>query len=74
MEAVTAGTVDVILVYNLSRIGRDICRTMACLEQLRQIGVAVYSPLEGALSFSFQKTIQGAISHSGFQQRFEGDR
>lgn len=60
-------------VYSLSCIGRDICRTMACLEQLRQSGVAVYSPLEGALLFSFQKTMQDVISHSGFQQRSEGD-
>ncbi len=73
MEAVTTGTVDVLLVYSLSCIGRDICRTMTCLEQLRQSGVAVYSPLEGALSFSFQKTMQDVISHSGFQQRPEGD-
>lgn len=73
MEAVTAGTVDVLLVYSLSCIGRDICRTMTCLEQLRQSGVAVYSPLEGALAFSFQKTMQDVISHSGFQQRSEGD-
>ena len=73
MEAVTAGTVDVLLVYRFSCIGRDICRTMACLEQLRQSGVAVYSPLEGALSFSLQKTMQDVISHFGFQQRSEGD-
>jgi hypothetical protein len=37
-----------------------------------QSGVAVYSPLEGALSFSFQKTMQDVISYSGFQKRSEG--
>ena len=53
MEAVSEGAVDVLLVYSLSRISRNICRTMDCLEQLRQSGVVVYSSLEGKLIFSF---------------------
>lgn len=73
MVAVMVGTMDVLFVYSLSRISRNICRTMVCLEQLRQNGVTVYSPLEGALSFSFQKTMQYMISHSGFQQKSEED-
>jgi len=73
MEAVSEGAVDVLLVYSLSRISRNICRTIDCLEQLRQSGVVVYSPLEGKLIYSFQKTMQDVISHSGFQQRSEED-
>lgn len=48
----------VLLVHDISRIGRDICLTMRYLEQLRQKGVAVYSPLEGILDFTFQRVIQ----------------
>lgn len=73
MEAVSEGVVDVLLVYSLSRISRNFCRSMACLEQLRQSGVAVYSPLEGKLTFSFQKIMQDVISYSSFQQRSEED-
>lgn len=42
-------------------------------KQLRQSGVAVYSPLEKALSFSLQNTMQDVISYSSFQPRSEED-
>ena len=56
-EAAQAGNVDVLLVQNISRIGRDTCRVMEYLEQLRQRGITVYSPMEGKLDFSFQRFI-----------------
>ena len=68
-EAAQTGTIDVLLVQNVSRIGRDTCQTMAYLERLTQKGVIVYSPLEGALTFSLQKVVQDVISHSGLDQQ-----
>ena len=35
----------------------DTCRVMEYLEQLRQRGITVYSPMEGKLDFSFQRFI-----------------
>ena len=67
--AARARGVDVLLVQNVSRIGRDTCQTMAYLERLKQKGVIAYSPLEGALTFSLQKVVQDVISHSGLDQQ-----
>lgn len=71
MEAADAGSVGILLIRDLSRIGRDACQSMALLEQLRQKNVAVFSPLEGRLSFSFQRMVQDVITHSG-QEHQEG--
>ena len=57
MEVAQAGSIDVLLVQNISRISRDTCRGMEYLEQFRQRGIAVYSPMEGKLDFSFQRFI-----------------
>lgn len=68
-EAANAGAVDVLLIHDISRLGRDTCRVMAYLERLRELGVTAYSPLEGALNFSFQKMVQDALSHSAMDQQ-----
>ena len=68
-DAVKAGSVDVLLVHDISRIGRDTCQTMAWLEALRSKKVSVYSPLEGELAFSFQRLVQDVITHSGLGQQ-----
>lgn len=64
IEAAESGDVDVLLVHNVSRIGRDTCQTMAFLERIAQAGVTAYSPLEGMLTFSLQKMVQDVISHA----------
>ena len=56
-KAVQEGNIDVLVVQNISRIGRDTCRIMEYLEKLRQSGIDVYSPMEGKLSFSLQRFI-----------------
>ena len=69
IEAAEAGTVDILLVHNASRIGRDTCQMAAYLERIARAGVTAYSPLEGKLPFSFQKMVQDTISHSGLIQQ-----
>lgn len=69
VEAAEVGRIDVLLVHDMSRIGRNTCQTMAFLEQFAQKGVTVYSPLEGELTFSLQKTVQDVISHSAMERR-----
>ena len=49
--------VEILLVHNLSRIHRDTCQALRILEQLQNMGIAVYSPLEGKLNFGFQRII-----------------
>lgn len=68
-EVAESGNVDVLLVHDVSRIGRDTCQTMAYLERIVQVGVTAYSPLEGKLSFSFQKMVQDMISYSAMDQQ-----
>lgn len=65
LEAANAGSVDILLIRDVSRIGRDACQAVALLEHLRQKNVAVFSPLEGRLSFSFQRMVQDVITRSG---------
>lgn len=56
-KAAQAGNMDVLVIQNISRIGRDTCRTMEYLEKLRQSGIEVYSPMEGKLNFSLQRLV-----------------
>lgn len=69
MEAARNRVMDVLLIHDISRIGRDTCRTMEFLEQLRQCGVTVYSPLEGILDFSFQRVVRNITGHAGFERK-----
>lgn len=67
MEAARAGRLDVLIVRDISRVGRDTCQTMEYLEQLRRMGVQTCSPMEGVLDFTFQKVIRDALSHMELQ-------
>lgn len=49
-EAAAAGKMDVLLIINVSRLGRDALKTMDFIHQLGKQGVKVYSPLEGEIS------------------------
>lgn len=67
MEAARAGRLDVLIVRDISRVGRDTCQTMKYLEQLSRMGVQTCSPMEGVLDFTFQKVIRDALSHMELQ-------
>ena len=49
MEAASAGKIDVLLVVNVSRLGRDTAKTMDFIRGLDQLGIELYSPLEGEI-------------------------
>lgn len=51
MKAAGDGKADVLIVKNLSRIGRDTAQTLEFLHGLDQLGVKLYSPMEGAFIF-----------------------
>ena len=49
MEAAADSKMDVLLIANLSRLGRDAEKTMELLRGLDRLGIEVYSPLEGEI-------------------------
>ena len=49
IEAATAGKMDVLLIINVSRLGRDTLKTMDFIRQLNEQDVKVYSPMEGEI-------------------------
>lgn len=60
LDAAGKDEVDILIVRDLSRIGRNTCGAVGFLNQLEQMGVSVYSPLEGRLEFTMQDILQEA--------------
>ncbi len=54
MKAAGDGKTDVLLVKKLDRLGRDIAKLLELLRGLDQMGVELYSPLEGQIRFDYQ--------------------
>lgn len=52
MKAAADGEFGVLLIKRLDRLGRDMPKTMEFLMGMEQLGIKVYSPLEGEISFS----------------------
>jgi len=48
-KAAGEGKMDVLLVKKLDRLGRDIVKTLEFIRGLEQLGVGLYSPLEGEI-------------------------
>jgi DNA invertase Pin-like site-specific DNA recombinase len=60
MKAAEAGKMDVLLVKEISRFGRDTSKTMACVRKLNKLGIRIYSPLEGEIKFNqFEQLCRG---------------
>lgn len=57
LAAARAGTLDALIVHSVSRIGRDMTKTVDLIRQLNGCGVKVYSPLEGEISMEQQHSI-----------------
>lgn len=49
-KAAKQGEIDILLVKTLSRVGRNTEHTLEIIQELRQSGVRLYSPLEGEIS------------------------
>lgn len=52
MQAAVEGKMDVLLIVNLSRLGRDTGKTMDFIRGLEQLDIELYSPLEGEIRFT----------------------
>lgn len=55
LQAAENGKIDVLLVKRLDRIGRDTPKTIELLQNLKQLGITVYSPLEGEIRLEQQR-------------------
>lgn len=49
-EAAATGKMDVLLIVNVSRLGRAATKTMDFIRRLNERGIEVYSPLEGKIT------------------------
>jgi len=62
MKAAGDGKMDVLLVKRLDRIGRDMVKTMEFLRGLDQLGIRIYSPMEGEIRLAqFAEQYRGHV-------------
>ena len=54
MKAAGDGRMDVLLVKKLDRLGRDTAELLEFLRGLDQLGIELYSPLEGRIQVDYQ--------------------
>jgi DNA invertase Pin-like site-specific DNA recombinase len=52
MKAAGDGKMDILLIKKLDRLGRDTMKTLEFLRDLDQLGIRLYSPLEGEIRFA----------------------
>lgn len=67
MDAAGRGDMDILIIHDLSRIGRSICEALKYLNQLEQMSISVYSPLEGKLEFTMQNVLREAVMSLKFE-------
>jgi len=54
MKAAGDGKMDVLLIKRIDRLGRDTEKTLEFLRGLDQLGIRIYSPLEGEIRIEHQ--------------------
>jgi DNA invertase Pin-like site-specific DNA recombinase len=54
MKAAGDGKMDILLIKKLDRLGRDAAKLLDFLRELDQLGVELYSPLEGLIQLDYQ--------------------
>lgn len=52
LEAAKVGSFQVLLVDSVSRIGRDMAKTMNFIQTISDCGISIYSPMEGEIKLS----------------------
>lgn len=56
MQAAAEGKMDILLIKRLDRLGRDAAKTLELIRGLDQLGIRIYSPLEGEIRLDCQGT------------------
>jgi Site-specific recombinases, DNA invertase Pin homologs len=57
MEAAIAGKMDVLVIKNLARLGRDTTKTIELIKKLTEKGIHICSPLEGEIQLTQFETL-----------------
>ncbi|HBS91128.1 MAG TPA: recombinase [Erysipelotrichaceae bacterium] len=52
LEVAKAGSFQVLLVDSVSRIGRDMAKTVNFIQTINGCGISIYSPMEGEIKLS----------------------
>ncbi|WP_312279494.1 recombinase family protein [Oscillibacter sp.] len=52
LEAAKSGSFQVLLVDSVSRIGRDMAKTVNFIQTISDCGISIYSPMEGEIKLS----------------------
>lgn len=52
LEAAKTGNFQVLLVDSVSRIGRDMAKTVNFIQTISDYGISIYSPMEGEIKLS----------------------
>lgn len=52
LEAAKTGSFQILLVDSVSRIGRDMAKTMNFIQTISDCGISIYSPMEGEIKLS----------------------
>lgn len=52
LEAAKAGSFQILLVDSVSRIGRDMAKTVNFIQTISDCGISIYSPMEGEIKLS----------------------
>lgn len=52
LEAAKAGSFQILLVDSVSRIGRDVSKSMSFIQTINVCGISIYSPMEGEIKLS----------------------
>jgi len=52
LESAKAGSFQVLLVDSVSRIGRDMAKTVNFIQTINDCGISIYSPMEGEIKLS----------------------
>lgn len=56
IKAAGDGRMDVLLVMRVDRLGRDITKLLELLRNLEQLGIELFSPLEGQIRLDYQSS------------------
>lgn len=52
LEAAKTGSFQILLVDSVSRIGRDMAKTINFIQTINDCGISIYSPMEGEIKLS----------------------
>lgn len=63
-QAVCSKNADVVLVKNVSRIGRDTFKNITCMKEINALGAEFLSPTDGVIDMALSEQIISKLAYS----------